>query len=72
MKETWQRVIFDQWVVGVDVENCDERYIATHLFCLLVDVENCGERYIATHLFCLLAQDTNFPDIKRKREEFVH
>ena len=27
VKEIWQRIVYDQWIVGVDVENADDRYM---------------------------------------------
>lgn len=26
VKEIWQRIVYDQWIVGVDVQNTGERY----------------------------------------------
>ena len=32
VSEIWQRIVYDQWIVGVDVENTSERY-QTFLHC---------------------------------------
>ena len=32
VNEIWQRIVHDQWIVGVDVENTSERY-QTSLYC---------------------------------------
>ena len=26
VKEIWQRIVYEQWIVGIDVENTGERY----------------------------------------------
>ena len=33
VKEIWQRIVYDQWIVGVDVQNTGERYVR-HLSCV--------------------------------------
>ena len=33
VKEIWQRIVYDQWIVGVDVQNTGERYMR-HLSCV--------------------------------------
>ena len=33
VKEIWQRIVYDQWIVGVDVQNTSKRYMR-HLSCV--------------------------------------
>ena len=33
VKEIWQRIVYDQWIVGIDVQNTGERYMP-HLSCM--------------------------------------
>lgn len=81
VKEIWQRILYDQWLIGVDVENTGERTVCD-LTVGLVSCQSMDTSYLSKTAYCSnhryqcqqrkkgdSSDSFQFPSLKKKRLE---